>query len=788
MHGVRSHLFHVSRVSRREIPLKIANLSQRPAKFRLNSSFRPPPSSEQATSELDSERLLDVYCQRIIDEGAALGAEPLPAVVLNQVFMKAKQLNASLVARAVASDFLRLPSVEISLGRTLLEAEEDSKFLTGEQVHSIYERLYQSEGHLDMLNLDTLIYLGHLTHTEPTPSPRSLDIILTSILERWPNEVGVGHEDHLKGTWAIFSILTKLVKLDPELGKQRFEDLLRAKSRWPLEATTLVDGIYDQSDIVSIFILQCCSSWRWWDRAYSLAHELISIKEDDHHRAAALSTVLNRLMNADLDANGSNTDLRRSASLICSVASHPSLPPVESMLLRRFYKSCVDAIKPQDELASRIYLHLRSQIASNPKYRRRNTTAISTSPPDNYDTHRYLPPLGRAMVFLLKYYHRSNNHHAAKQLVDDLQLQVSRMPSVFLSTYLKYLIRLSFSTEARAVYTLCTTSPLDNVRAIASTASVARPLASLFVSLANKAHTRTLVDGIEDDEEARRAIELMDFARTVARQYRNSCSPFERSSHQQLTTLARISFETGYFDMGMLALKSISRRKDIVADTHDFNVILHTMATGDTQAAIELLDFMIQNGLEPDESMYGVVAAQCFKQNDFKLGLSNIMKAESRGRSKWHPKLLGAICWHGISEEALYGLDRKNKALRLQSLLRMLGPSGAQGEKIFRERTLGVRAANVALSIGRPDIALKFWERCINFHTIITQSMDSKEAPNDQPDQLLRSRILKELQAKKMEGVAHLSHQKRTFLASKPGVTPVQTKPRRLNQRGRPLP
>ena len=699
----------------------------------------------QPDEDQTQDAAFDAYC---IESSSTEHDEPvfqsLSGSKLASILPRAQELGASNIVRTIANVYLHQQEPEDTLGHALLKSDTDANLLTQQQVIAVFNKLLTRPHNLEVMSTNILIYLGHILITDPASNVLGMDSILLTLLGRWSQEPGTGHEGHSHGTWVIFQLLRTMMEAFPERGHRHFRRMLQSKPWWPEGSTDIVKAIEDPLTIVRMFVFRCCISWRWWERAYGVANDLAQ-SASVSTAARPIQVALTNMMNQHIESTGLLVDTRLCATLICTMVDQPAFAPVDYALLQRFYRACTEARTPRPEVANLVYRYLRDKqpATSPPPMKGEGGMSIARGGPKK-TLHSYLPPQGRRILSLLDLYHRTNDHNAARLLITDVQKRLDTIPSDILVPYLIFVIKLSFATEARAIYTMCLTSEDPDKGAITLLPSVSRHLVSLFISLADASYQRSLSRPKKQQHYTQKAQGLMEFANTVARRFRNSILPLKKWPHERLTTLARIYFAIGRFNGGLYALKTISDRADTLPDAYDMNVVLHTLASANLQAASHHLDYMISQGLEPEPSAYGTVAAQCLKQGDFNLAGEILAKGKRRGQGAWDSKLLGAICWHNISPDALKNATTEEALARLEMVLEHLGPSGSVREVIFRERTLGVRAANVALDLHRPDLALKFWMRCIQHKTIARQP-NEKDLPLQQDqERLLRERILRE--------------------------------------------
>jgi hypothetical protein len=739
------HSLHANTIPRR-IPIRFIKHSGPVLKSWQNYHSPTDEVGSQVSPDPVQDEAFQAYCAaNSLAEDTGIESVPANPSELALVLPRAQELRASSIVRSIANCYLRLPEQEDALGHALLTSDTYVKLLARSQAIDVFNKLLAHPHNLEYMSTNILIYLGHALITDPGSNMLGMDSIVSTLLQRWSGQDAIGHEGHFRGTWVIFQLLRAIMKVSPEKGQRHFRAMLKSKTWWPEGSTDIVEAIEDPATIVAMFILRCCISWRWWDRAYGIAHDLAQPTAAVATTAEPIQAALVNLMVSHMDASGILIDIRPCAALICTMVDQPSFPPMQNALLQRFYKACADASIPRPEVANSVYLYLRDKQSLPEEFPLQIPDGGADVSVDRKKAlHTYHPPQGRRILSLLDLYHRKNDHNAASLLISDIQKRLDTIPSDILAPYLIFIIKLSFATEARAVWTMCLNSEDSDKGAITILPSVSRHLVSLFVSMAEASYQRSISRSKKQRYYAQKAEELMEFAWTVARRYRKSVLPLEKWEHHRLTTLARICFAIGNYNGGFDAMKMIIKREDILPDAYDTSVVLHLLASADPQAAVDHLDYMISRGVEPESSAYGIVAAQCLKHGKFKLAGEILNTSKKRGRGNWDSKVLGAICWHNITREALKDASREEIVARLKMVLEQLGPGGGVREAVFRERTLGVRAANVALDIHRPDLALKFWTRCIQFKTIARKSNEKNIDFHRDQERVLRARILRE--------------------------------------------
>ncbi|KAG8827721.1 hypothetical protein FRC19_000730 [Serendipita sp. 401] len=699
----------------------------------------------------DSEDALDVIHQYLSDEHTT---EDPSVSVMHRGLADGNVLRAPNVLKGIANSYLRLSETYRDLGVSILDADTKANALTREQISVMYNRLLKSEMDLAEVNIDTLVYVSHILASSGSTEPAVLESLINELLRRWSDDPGVGTEEHFRGIWTVFSLLRALLRLDFQDSIPHFQNMLKSRSWWPTGSMDIPDSISEPPIIILVFILRCCMSWRWWERAYLVAAELLGRIDNSIEASKPLCRIFQEVIDAHIAATGVEFDARLAASLLCAMADHPALPPVSDHLLFRFYTAASVQTKPNVEIISSVYLYLRDKALVFDA-ETEHLSNVDSSSKDNdiprpamKKPHAYLPPRGRTMHLLMEHYQQTSNQNAARLIVQDTQKKLEFLPTASLPAYLKFLAKMSFATEARQVVEHCAASKDLSLLEIGRIPGVARPLVSLFVSSADAAYLRSLKtkDSKEAEATSQQSLELLALARRVVVRYRKTSTSLDRWSHQNLTTLMRMAFEVGYFGVGFRTLDVIRTHHEILPDDHDFHVLLHTLATGDSRAAYELLEYMISRDVEPTEVMYSAIAAQAIKQGDFELAQMIVPKAQSRGRQPVNSRLLGAICWHTISPQNLKDRNRREIEGKLRHILQLLGPVSRRGT-IFRERTFGIRAAHTALRIDNPELAFAFWKRCIRYKSIVRQPDDPVLTLEQDSERGLRMKILTGLKA-----------------------------------------
>lgn len=667
--------------------------------------------------------------------------EPLPASTLSHILHQAVEGRLSQLVQAVAEDFLRLPIPETTLSILLLDTAASTGHLNHNQVIRIFQSLPASES--AQIPSHVLSYISQIFIEQKNLDISSVERIVDGLLQHQSTSTGHGEEDHRPGTWSILRCIISVVGVDQSRGLQLLHHLLSSDIHWPPGVMDGDSQLHDAKDVVLLFTIRCCTNWRWWNRAFETAQDLVkSTNISGDHIPVILSSLVN-LLHAYMDPDSLDRDLRLCAALICSISESKSLSPLPNATLQRFYASCVDSHPTDPETASHVYLYLKEQ---EDRHRQTEAAMPATENPHpsarNSGTHQ--PPQTRVVLLLLNHYAHNGNQRAAQLLIADVRSRISSMTPAFLLPYLIVVIRLSFATHAREIYEYLISSPDMATRSVANHPAVASPLVSLYLSRAIKFGAKSNVNA--STENTTKAEEYWNFAVSVAKNYTSSCSPLSRASHKNVTTLLKVQFAVGWFHLGSRALQELINRDDIVPDSHDFTVILNTLSLKAPSDAIELLDFMVEEGLEPDESAYGVVSSGCMRNGNVNLAFDVLEKAKSRGRLSWDPKALGSILWNSISPDNLAKMSIKKRSHRLEVILNILGSAGGRS-KVFRERTFGSRAARAAIGALRPDLAYQFWSRCLKDKTISSPTSYG-EGLNE--ESWLRARILEDLEKQGM--------------------------------------
>ncbi|CCA66721.1 hypothetical protein PIIN_00402 [Serendipita indica DSM 11827] len=642
--------------------------------------------------------------------------------------------------RNIASKSLQASNIDPRLAASLLEVDFKENILDIRQAIEIYRGLAKN-ANLEQLPITALFYIAHLIITSNESNVEVTEKVLAELLRRWSLVDGVGPEGHFPGTWTTLRLVQHLYTKDASIAASYFRQMVILRPLWPSRAMRLPTTINDLGTVISIFTIRCCIGWRWWRRAYNVARDLLEVADQmDNATAAVVRRVLHELVDSQISGATSKFELQLSGALLCSIAQHSTLQPVRASLLRRFYEACTPTETKHPEVMSRVYLFLES-------LNRKGKSIV------------YQPPRGASLLTLLSYYQQTGDQKAARLLLSVTHKHFTMMGPTRLTRYVSLLAQFPFATEAREVYTFCEYSPRPEIRLIMRNPSVAKKLVSLFASMAEAAHQRSLKS--EDDAERHMAAAkgFMTFAQHVVNKFRHRSTLLERWDHFALTTLARINFEIGFFGIGLRAMEIVSKRKDILPDEFDITILIHTLATGDPRSAFELVKYMIEKEFEPNEVAYGTVVSQAMKHGDFALVQEVRALASERGHTLRDPRVLGAVCWHSISESSLANVSIAETETRLRFILDILGPPTST-ETVFRQRTLGERAVSVALRVGNPRLAYALWKRCLG-DRISTLKPDGK--PLSDKDIKLRLRILQKLKNREAKGKMVLQHHKESL-------------------------
>lgn len=133
-------------------------------------------------------------------------------------------------------------------------------------------------------------------------------------------------------------------------------------------------------------------------------------------------------------------------------------------------------------------------------------------------------------------------------------------------------------------------------------------MVSLFAHLTRRASVEICHDVVVDEvERQEQAAGYLAFADHVLDTFVETHQPLKGTPHHNLTSLARAYMILGRFSKGFEVLQLILQRRDVRPDMADINVSLSFLAEQSPQAAVKMLDQMVDRGLLPDKITIGTI-------------------------------------------------------------------------------------------------------------------------------------------------------------------------------------
>ncbi|KAJ3753873.1 hypothetical protein EV360DRAFT_52701 [Lentinula raphanica] len=523
---------------------------------------------------------------------------------------------------------------------------------------------------------------------------------------------------------AAFELLAYLLLLKNEKLILDFFKTLTEKLFIPPEAvqqapTTSPDFHY----IVSVTLARACLYW--YKR--SLAHRLLL----RYLPSGSLDPQLLDLITDTLYATLRTPNIAELELCVDVISRVHSLVPVQDGIIRLVYTAASECGAGQ--AARRLYAFTREPVIAK--------------------EHHYPGPQGRAILFLMNFLTREKgNPHLARALANEV---VEDEPFLAANDRPKFLILVagqSFGMAARTLWERYAVGK-DSISVVGNNALLTR-MVRLFTRMA-----RLIEADLPDEDEPSfdtlqgelsrrvdRADNIKQFVQRVIEAFVLAHNPLAHATHANLSSLARAYFVAGEFAKGFEVFRHLIRRRE-VPDLHDINIGLSALAEHNPRSAANMIQVMIQRGIQPNSVTFGTVVHQALVHGDMHLVGDLLQLARQAGNIQLSPQGLFSLTRASVTLEEGSGTRKSAPLKDALELLKSLPDSGR-----LSSPDMGKFMVFAALRENEPVLAFEFWKlllRCSSewddreqvfirrlLRQTITQALGSGKSRSDMLSQL----------------------------------------------------
>lgn len=636
---------------------------------------------------------------------------PPPPLALSIILEEACQRKRPNIIRALAIDFLRSEEQPSHLALQFLKIAAKYGVLSDSHVIKIYKTLCHKDGqptvkipvrHFDKVAMAVVSKARH--------EPELVDQIARSIdadkLDR-----------HDRYSEILVHLLLEMILKEDTPRTMMLLGKLRGTVVLSIESIEQVQHIQDRKTLLLCVLLQPCAARQWWTLGISICRALFDSPPSE---AKSVMSCVQTFLKSGLKRPTPDL-LQAYAELIIDI-EESTLPAFDTVTLQQFHSAVVDARRPDLKLAAGVYLALRKERSQKPSTEQYMVTG---------ETHyRYLPPTGRPMLAMMRYFVKNGDRRTARMLAVDTEPLLHTLPYHSLPDYLILLTDLSFHRHSRTAYEHCVASSDPLIHNVVAHSGVVKRLVSMAMHRTTQAQLKVKNGEDEGDRHAANALDYYRFARLVATNFAKSCLPLYSADYQKLTALSHILLLVGDYEAAIVAMEArLAIQGDQPPDLVDITVLLNAIGEHDPHFVVETIKNMLESGLEPDSTLYGQVIQLCLKHDMPHLAGEIFELGQSRHDDLLHPKTLSAILWHSVSN--LNHLTSDEKIARLKSIyISLTNFSPQQGKKIKSPTAttfnIARRAFEQAVKLDAP-LATEYYEAFLKGKII--RASDSGESP-----------------------------------------------------------
>ncbi|KAJ7134498.1 hypothetical protein C8R44DRAFT_697030 [Mycena epipterygia] len=649
---------------------------------RLSALSNPSLDNEKGPHKM-RDKISDLQAYQHIRtlDRPLLAALPLPSYLY--LLKQASRLELVGLIGQLIEDILDLgPESRRAVASLAIMSSSALPLIPASTIRTMLEYLHRSPNELDQLSPHTVAVLVRtFADAPPDPADMSLvEVIFPLLLIRLQNLPQPKGHAVLAYTPpgivpASFAFVDRLLDLSQQQRALDIFQILVNSGNIPSEAVLTMPELTDFASIVRSSLVRASIHWHWRQLAERFLSPLLN-KSPSPGRLTITLTV--DIIYACLDTP-TPADLRACRSLISQVHLFSTVP---DGIVRQFY-DVAEEIGARQE-AHAFYSFSRSEEALK--------------------THRYPPPRGSSLAWLLRYLLDENSHHA-QELGEEVLEKHLPIPAESRGHIVGGLASRGHGVLARALWNRFAVGK-ERDRFVREPALMIR-MVSLFNHLVKREdgiiEDRVRRGPLADDELVRqRSKDYKGFLHFVLSEFIKAHSPMSEANHQILTSLARAFFIIGEYIQGFDTLKMLLNRREM-PDLHDVNVSLTVMAEHDPRMAAQMVERMIQKGLQPDHITYGTLIHNALNHGDMELVADMVGRVRGLKNPQLSNKSVVALVRGSLAFEPDFA--QRSKLQSVYNIIKAIGRS-----TVVASPHMGRYLVFAALRTGDPAMAYKFWE------------------------------------------------------------------------------
>ncbi|KAJ7288464.1 hypothetical protein C8J57DRAFT_1116000 [Mycena rebaudengoi] len=475
---------------------------------------------------------------------------------------------------------------------------------------------------------------------------------------------------------AGFAFVNKLLMLCYEQQALDLFQFLVNSGNIPSEAVQTTPGANDFASIIRSALVRASTHWHW----PSLAEKLLSplLNPDEPPSPATISLTIDTIYACLSTPNAA--DLRACQSMIRQI--HP-FSPVPNGIIRQFYEAAAE-IKGGDAEAGALYSFTRAQHV--------------------VATHQYPSPRGPSLPWLLCYLLQQNMYQAkglGEAIVEEnLPIPVEARPKIVSELASRGYAKLAMNLWARFAV------GKDRDTFVGNPGLMIR-MVSLYNHLARREEDVLAIRSeeagyMEHNIHYERVQEVESNLELVLSEFTRVHSPLALAGHHILTTQARAFFILGRLTEGFETLKMVLNRREM-PDLYDVNVALVPLAAHKPRLAADMIQRMLDKGLQPDNVTFGTIMHHALSHDDMELVQEMVTRMCELDDSELNYKSIVSLIRFSVIDEP--GVGQRAKLRSVFNIIEAIGPATP-----VTTSHLGKYLVFASLHADDPVMAYRFWE------------------------------------------------------------------------------
>ncbi|KAF8349292.1 hypothetical protein F5887DRAFT_1128115 [Amanita rubescens] len=321
------------------------------------------------------------------------------------------------------------------------------------------------------------------------------------------------------------------------------------------------------------------------------------------------------------------------------------------------------------------------------------------------ELHRYPPPQGKALTWLMKYLSTdSKRTHLSRALVDQVVAENLPVIAQDRARFITFAASQSYSFAARQLWSRYSTGK-DNHLVVGNTSLMLR-MTSLYAYLIRRTNSQlqaATADNKKDDLN-HQLNDLVSFRDQVFSSFKEYHTPLESATHEVVTSFARACFIVGETTEGFEALRLMFQKKEI-PDMYDINVAISGVAQLNPRSAIPILNKLKRRGFRPDAVSYATVMHFAKEHGDSELALEMMDELCRLDKKQMNLKSIAALVRATVTFEAKETKELQRQKLReAMDIIMRLTSNG-----FFPSPQTGKYLVVSSLRAEDPKMAYRFW-------------------------------------------------------------------------------